>query len=497
MTALRSKMATGAAWMILLRVVERGIGFVSTIILARLLVPEDFGVVAMAMSVYAALEIMTTFSFDLALIQNRNATRVHYDTAWTFNVLFGLGLAIALIAMAWPTAAFYGDERVAPVMVALASTALIRGFDNIGIVQFQRDLMLSQEFKLGLGRKLAGFVVTTICAFAWQSYWALIAGMVAQRVVSVAMTYAFHPFRPRFSLAAKDELLSYSKWLALNNIVLFVMHRANDFIVGHQAGPTALGAYNISYEVANLPTSELVFPISRALFPGYSAIADDRPQLKSLYMQVLSLIAWFSIPISAGMALLAEPLVLVLLGEKWRMTIPLIQVLVVFGVLRSLTSSSGNVYLAVGKTSTITTMSLLFLALMVPMSLVATARWGALGAAYAVAIAACIQFMVLARDIAGILNISGLEFFAGLWRPLAGSTLMALLVWQFDGLLQSHGYHAIARLVLGIGVGATTYLAVVALGWRVAGRPSGTESYLVGLAGKAWATAVQRRVAAP
>ena len=233
MIDLNRRMANGAAWMVLLRFVERGIGVVSTIILARMLVPADFGVVAMAMSVYGALEIMTSFSFDLALIQNRKATDAHYDTAWTFNVLFGLFLLLGLLALAWPTAEFYADARVGPVMMWLGVAALVRGFENIGVIQFQRDLNLVQEFKLGLARKVVGFMVTISFALAWQSYWALIAGIMAQRVTGLVMSYVLHPYRPRFSLAAKGELLEFTKWLALNNVVLFIVHRANGFR-GHE-----------------------------------------------------------------------------------------------------------------------------------------------------------------------------------------------------------------------------------------------------------------------
>ena len=486
MIDLNRRMANGAAWMVLLRFVERGIGVVSTIILARMLVPADFGVVAMAMSVYGALEIMTSFSFDLALIQNRKATDAHYDTAWTFNVLFGLFLLLGLLALAWPTAEFYADARVGPVMMWLGVAALVRGFENIGVIQFQRDLNLVQEFKLGLARKVVGFMVTISFALAWQSYWALIAGIMAQRVTGLVMSYVLHPYRPRFSLAAKGELLEFTKWLALNNVVLFIVHRANDFIVGRIAGPAALGAYAVAYEIANLPTTELVFPISRAVFPGFSTIAHDRAQLKTLFLQVLALIAWFTVPICAGMLVLAEPLVLLLLGEKWRLAIPLIHILVVFGALRSLTSNAGNVYLAVGSPSTITKMTLLFLAILLPCSILGTQRYGAVGAAGAVVVAAALQFLVLARSIAKLLSIRWSEYLAILWRPVLASALLAWATSQLDSTLDEHALGSAIRLFAGIAAGAAVYLAGVGAMWLASGRGAGTESFLFEVATKFW-----------
>lgn len=484
MTDLKRRMASGAAWLVLLRFLERGIGVISTIVLARLLVPADFGVVAMAMSVYAALEIMTAFSFDLALIQNRDAGRDHYNTAWTFNALFGLGLMVGLVALAWPTAAFYADPRVAPVMMVLGIAAAIRGFENIGIIEFQRDLNLAQEFKIGLARKVGGFVVTIAAALAWESYWALIAGILAQRLIGLLMSFTMHPFRPRFSFAAKAELLSFTKWLALNNVVLFVVHRANDFIIGRQAGPTALGAYNISYEVANLPTTELVFPIGRALFPGFSSMAHDKVQLKSVYLQVLSLIAWFTLPVSIGMMMLAEPLVLLLLGEKWQAAVPLIQILVVFGAVRSLTSNSGNVFLALNMPGTITRMSLLYLAILLPLSIWATREHGAIGAAAAVAIAIVLQFFVVVHSVAKVLHITVVEHLGTVWRPVLGSALTGALLWWLEARLRAGGLAPWIRLLGGSLAGAVCYLAAVGSLWGLSGRKAGTETLLLRVASR-------------
>jgi PST family polysaccharide transporter len=486
MSDIERKMARGAAWMVLLRFVERGIGVVSTLVLARLLVPADFGVVAMAMSVYGALEIMTAFSFDLALIQNRHSTRAHYDTAWTFNVLFGLGLMAGLAALAWPTAHFYANPQVAPVMMVLGVAALVRGFENIGVIEFQRDLNLAQEFKIGITRKVIGFMVTVGAAMAWESYWALVAGILAQRFTSLVMTFGLHPYRPRFSLAARQELLSFTKWLALNNVLIFVVHRANDFIVGRFAGPGALGAYNVSYEVANLPTTELVFPIGRALFPGFSTMAHDKSQLKALYMQVLALIAWFTLPLSVGMILLAEPLVLVLLGEKWRQAIPLLQVLSAYGAIRSVTSNSGSVYLALGSPGTITKLTLLFLALLLPSSVWGTLQFGVLGAAGAVVFAAGLQSLVVTKSIADLLAIRWGEYLALVWRPVLGCGAIAWSIWSLDHALAAAGFGVLTRLVAGSLAGAVAYIATVGFLWAVNGRPQGTEAFLLSQLQKVW-----------
>ena len=136
MTDFKQRMAKGAVWMVLLKLVERGTGFVSTLFLARLLIPADFGLVAMATSFLAALELLSAFSFDLALIQNQNAERRHYDTAWSFALIFGTANAFLMCAVASTAADFFAEPRVEGLMYALALSPLIGGFDNVRRANF-------------------------------------------------------------------------------------------------------------------------------------------------------------------------------------------------------------------------------------------------------------------------------------------------------------------------------------------------------------------------
>ncbi len=485
MTELNRKMASGAAWMVLLKMLERAIGLVSTLILARILVPADFGLVAMAMTVYGALEIMTSFSFDLALIQKRAFSRPHYDTAWTFNVLFGAFVLLAMLALAYPMAAFFGDDRVAPVMMLLGLAAGLRGLENIGVMEFQRDLKLRREFELGLARKIAGFVVTLAVAWVWRSYWALVAGILAQRVVSLGLTYAMHAYRPRFSLATAGELLSFSKWLALNNITIFAVHRTNDFIVGRLAGPAALGAYSVSYELANLPTTELVHPVGRALFPGFTQLAADLERLRQTFLGSLGLIAWLTLPLATGMAVLAEPLVMTLLGQKWTGAIPLVQLLSLAGAVRSLAANTGNVFLALGQPRTITYTSLLYLAVLLPTSIWGTQAHGVVGAAWAVTASALIQLAVLAWAVARSLGCGTWTVVRPVARPLLGCLACAATAHVAAQAMLDLGWPAPLRLLVGSAAGAAGYLLVMFGSWVLKGRPAtAPESVLLPLLGR-------------
>lgn len=480
MSDTKRLMAKGAVWMVTFKLIERGIGLLSTLILARLLFPADFGLVAMASSVIAALELLSAFSFDLALIHNQKAGRQHYDTAWTFNVLFGLFNAVVMIAIAVPVSSFYGEPRVTNVLYALAACSLIQGFDNIGIIAFQKNLELHKEFLLGLSKKLTGFAVTISLAFWLQNYWALVAGIFSARIVSLVLSYALHPFRPRFSFAAAQDLIHFSKWLLLNNILIFLNNRGTDFIIGRISGAQALGIYAIAYEMANLPTTELVFPISRAIFPGYARLASDPEKLREAFLQVLGILALLTIPAGAGIGLVAEPFVQSILGTKWMDAVPLIQVLAVFGIIRALHGPNGSIYLALGKPKIVAALQCVQLSIAITLMFFLVPQFGAIGAAWAILIGASVAMTASFAMVLRELKISFAHMFRVVWRPLSATFSMCSALIMLMGTWPDESGFSIAtiRLIVLIAVGVITYLVAGVLCWLAAGRPEGAELQL-------------------
>jgi lipopolysaccharide exporter len=476
-------MAAGAAWLVLFKLTERSIGIVSTLILARVLVPEDFGLVAMATSILASLDLLGAFSFDMALIQNQHAARHHYDTAWTFAVMFGVLKAVALCALAFPAAHFFREARLPPLVFALAAYTLIEGFDNVGIVAFQKDLELHKEFRFGLVKKMVGFAVTVSLAFWLRSYWALMAGILAARLTSSLLSYAMHPFRPKFSLAGAGDLFSFSKWLLLNNFLIFVNNRGTDFVIGKLAGARALGLYSVSYEIANLPTTELVWPISRAVFPGYARMANDPPRLREAFLQVISLVAIFTVPAGVIIALAAEPIVQVLLGAKWSDAAPLIHVLAVFGIVRSLHGPTGSIYLALGKPRFVAGFQCVQLGAAIGLMLVLVPLHGTIGAAYALLAGASVAMISNYFFALRELHLPVAELMRALWRPGVGAAAMVAAVrvmgplWTGDNGTTAN----VLRLGVLLVIAAVVYLVVVLLCWWIARRPEGPESQIVRL----------------
>ena len=414
------RMAKGAAWMIALRFAVRGIGLVSTAVLARLLVPEDFGLVALAMMVVALLEVLGEFNFEVALLRDQHAKRSHYDTAWTLTLLRGILVAGLLLLLAQPAAIFFGDSRLATVLSVLSIAAVIDGFANIGTVEFRRELHFHREFIYPLTIKM-GTVVGTLLAAVWiRNYWALVIGIICGCVVRVGLSFAMSRYRPRPSLSEWRELITFSKWLFFTALLQYAYWRTDRLVVGKVMGAQALGLYAVAYELSNIATSELVAPVRRASLPAYAKVSCDLQTLRSVFVRDFATILFFGVPIAAGIGGLADPLVRVLLGERWLAAVPLMQILAIYGAFQVGPANTGPVYLALGKPQLITVSTALSVAVTLPAVLFGAWFYGAYGAAWGATGGSAVQFLVNLVFIKNLLQLSLLSLAsrAGARSPL-------------------------------------------------------------------------------
>jgi PST family polysaccharide transporter len=474
-------MAKGAAWMILMRVVERGLGFVSTLLLARLLVPADFGLVAMAMSVFALLEVLGSFSFDMALIQNQQAERKHFDTAWTLAVIYGVVSGMGLVALAWPAATFFGESRLVPIFFALAAGGLVQSFKNVGVIAFQKELDFRKEFNFRAARKLVEFTVTITLALWLRSYWALVIGALSGRVAGTAISYLIHPYRPRLSLASVRELWSFSAWMLVNNIIVYAAVSGYDFIIGRVAGSRSLGLYSVAYEISNLPTTELVMPVSRAIFPGFAKLSHDRQGLENALLNAASLVALVTFPLGAGIAVLAEPAVRLILGVKWLEAIPLIQILAVYGIIRSAHAGTGPAYIAIGAQRAIAMINLPHLVVGWPLIVLLVPELGLIGAGYAVLTASVVGTSINLYLSRRLLAVPTRKLAACFWRPfVAVSAMVAVeLAMLHRWPLEATVGGLLVQTLLFVVAGATVYIGVVMALWLASGKPAGGEQIVL------------------
>lgn len=480
-SSVQSKMARGALWMILMTWVERSLGFVSMMVLARILTPADFGISGMASSFIFMAQMFSAFGFDVVLIQKQDSSELHYHTAWTINVIVAIAILMGMIAAASPIARFYNQPEVLPVVCVLAFCPLIAACENIGVVAFRKDLDFRKEFRFQISRKLVGFLVTMLLAFSLRSYWALVGGMVAARLSGTITSYFVHPFRPRFSLAEVKNLVGFSKWLLISNLLIFLKERASDFVIGRFSGPASLGIYNISYELAYLPCTEIAAPINRALMPGFAKLAASEA-VRSAYAQAVAILAVVAIPACAGIAAVAPFLVRVMLGEKWIDAVPLMEILAISAIFFTFQSSICALLIGRGQLAAVTKAHAVFVAVLLVALAALALEYGVQGAAYAALITTSSMMPVYLYPLWRLEGIPMQTFVRAVSRPVLATIAMVAVVrtsLPASQELVPIG-PAVGWLAFGVILGICTYGVGLLLLWWIAGKPVGAERTILG-----------------
>lgn len=481
--SLERRVAVGAGWMVALRWTDRLVGMVSIAILARLLLPEQFGIVGYAMLVVGLLELFGGIATEAALIRNHAADESYYSAAWTMNVLKGLLFGALTLLLARPAAAYFDEPALTTVMYAIAAIPVLQGLVNVGTVDFRKHLRFGAEFQLVLLARIPSSAVTIVLALAYRSYWALVAGSIVRAALDVVLSYRLHPFRARVSFARMPEIFRFSRWMLLQNLATNLNDKLPAFVVGREWGSGPLAYFNMGRELAAMAGSEIQAPIRRALFPGLAHIAGQPAKLTAALVESTGMLALISLPIPLGISLVAADLVPLFLGAQWQSLVPILQVLCVGAAFSTIGTNSHLAYLVFNRAYLTAGADVIRLAMLVPALIVIAPVHGVVGVASAIA---AINAVLVVADYAistRILRVAAGRFLAVVWRPVVASLAMCVAVWLTGSLCAPAidlGGHAVA-LARSAAIGAATYVAGVLALWHVSGRPAGAEQRIVAL----------------
>ena len=474
--------------MVALRFADRSVGLLSTVILARLLLPADFGLVALANAMVASIAIFGEFGFELALIQNQKAERSYYDTAWTLGLLRGVTAAVVIALIAEPLAIFFEDPRLGSLILVLAFVPFLEGLYNIGTVAFRKDLRLHKEFIFRIVPRTAGVITTIIFAFAWRNYWALVIGILAGTAMRVVMSYLMHSYRPRMSITAWRNIMHFSKWMLVTSVTTFIKGKAGTFIIAKFLDTTSLGIYSMASQIASLASAELIAPVKQALYPGYTKLAHDVAMLKKAFLDAYAILVVLALPIALGTGLTADLFVPILLGPNWDAAIPLIEVLAISGGLASLSSHVQPVYLALNRPHLGAYAMMGRIVIYLPALAFGLIYYGVMGAAIVSALGQVFVLIGSMYLMHRMLRVSLLDLVGACWRAISACALMAIAVASVKSLLPPDPQQLSDQLIsltAAVLAGMTTYVGAVLALWFVTGRPSkSAETYLLAWLGR-------------
>lgn len=488
----------GSLLMVVGRVAIRLIGVVSTLILARLLVPEDFGLIGLAASAITIAEVLTQTGVGMAVVRRATVDRSIYDSAWTLNLLRCVLLGGLLALTAEWQAGLLGDPRIGPVILVVAATIALEGLLSPGLYRMQRELRFEVIFRFEVVNKICAFLVTILLAVVLGNYWCLVLGNLVMRLISIPYSYWLAPHRPRPSFAAGWELLHFSKWMLASNACGAIEGQAANLSIGRLVGLPSLGLWQLSWQIAAVPVTELAVPIRGPIYAGYARVQHDRAMLQRHFLAGFGLIAAVLIPLSAGIALLAPEAERIALGPAFAGAAPLIALCALYASIDALAHFTFNLFIVLDRQSRMVLVHLGLVLARVPAVIAGALLGGAEGAGLALVITALGGAVAWHWQLARLLGYGAGALLGQIWRSLAAAAVMAAAVLALRDVLGPHGGSLAAAFgnaaILGA-TGALVHLGTQALLWRLAGAGPGAERTIIEMAGRALATLRARLLA--
>jgi O-antigen/teichoic acid export membrane protein len=425
-------------------------------VLARILAPRDFGLLAFALVYITYVETVADLGTGSALIFWPGRREEAAQVTFVSNALAGLGwCAFTLLAAPWIADFFHSPEGV-PILRALALSFPLKFLGTTHDAICQKDMRfrvrLIPEVAMAMGKAgvavglaLAGFGV-------WSLVWGQLVGLAAWTVA----LWLVVPWRPQWRWPSSElarPMLAYGRGIVAVNVLAAVTHHADLVIVGRMLGARILGLYQMAYKVPEMTVIVSIWVVSKVLFPAFSrahAVDTSGEEVGALYVGALRWIALLTVPASLGLALVAEPLVVTVFGDRWREAAPILQALALYTGLRALGAHAGDVLKATGRPGLLAAIAVAKAVLMVPLLLLA-ARSGPVAVALTMAGVTAITLLFNVIAVCRLARVSPGALLAALRPSLLAGAGMAAAVLGWQRL-------AGPSLVMAVVVGAAAYL---------------------------------------
>ena len=345
----------GGYWVFAIKFATQLLGFVKSIIIFNFLFKQNLELIIVANLLMAVLNTFSESGFRAALVQKKEDIESYLDTAWVIGILRGIVLFVAIYFAAPLFVSFKVEPEDIPLAIsvirAMGICFLIRAFQNIGVVYFQKEMEFHKTFWLTMAGTLTNITLSITLILIYKSVWAYVIARLAAAVVNITMSYLLCSYRPKFHFVPEKarELWKFGKWLFGGNIIGYLLNEGDDWFVWFYLGGGPLKLYRYAYNFANMPATHITNAISQVSFPAYSKIQHDIPRLREAYLKVLQITALVSIPTAFLIFTLGPDFVrLFLVEESHGMIVPL-QIIALQGLLKAEGATRGPLFRAIGK----------------------------------------------------------------------------------------------------------------------------------------------------
>ena len=453
--------AKGAVWTYASHYGGKLLVFVSTVILARLLTQEDFGIVGFALVVISFLNVLNDLGIGSALIYYKDDEAAAQTGFW-----LGLGMGFVLGIITWFVAplagAFFQDARAISATRALAFTFPIVALGNVHESLLHKHLAFKRKFIPDVTKMTSKGVISIILALLGFGFWSMIVGQIVGAVVLVIAYWLTLPFRPKLQFEKKlvRPLLSYGSGIVAVNAIAILLTNADYLFVGRFLGTAALGVYTVAFRIPDMLIIQFCTVVGKVLFPVYAKMREGQQSLQTAFLMTMRYVSMITVPLGLGLALVAQPFVLTFFTDKWAEAIPAMRAISIYALLFSLAYNAGSVYKAEGRPMLLTKLAIIRALMLMPALWWAARGPGTIAAIGWVHAAVALVAGTMNLVVAGrILNTPFSKIVATLQPAFIGGALMSLGITAV--LTATSTYPSFIRLILSATAGAALYLGFI------------------------------------
>jgi len=458
---LKEKVTSSVFWVGISMVGARGLSFIVQIVLARILVPEYFGLISVCILAMDALRLFSEMGFSSALIYRKDRVREASDVTFlaaigTSFVLYGVAFVIAPLV-----GQFFRMPEVPSVLRVLSIVMVINSVGQVPFVLLARELDFRRRLVPDLVSALGYGLVAISLALSGMGVWSLVVGRIVEAILRVILVWWVVPWRPNwtFDWDLAKEMFDYGRHIIASKILIFGITNVDDIFVGRMTGAAGLGYYGLAYNLSNLPATQITRLVNQIMFPAMSQLQDELRRMRRAFFQSMRYASLLAIPISVATIVFAHDFVYVVYGAKWAPAIVPIQFLAVYGGIRAVAANMGNVFKAGGKPQWLTGIALWRLATMLLFLYPATKYWGIVGVSALSAAVAVVDFgitVVLVNRVLKARPMAYVRTLGPLLLPALGSAGLTVLVQQAFRVTP----HPTIRLAMAAAIMGLTYTLV-------------------------------------
>ncbi len=412
------------------QIISVSIQLASTVVLARLLSPDDYGVMAMAMAITSFAGLFRDLGLSAAAIQKGELSHAQMSNLFWLNTGMGALLTVILALSSPLVAWFYGKPELLPVTLLLSSTFLINSLGTQHGALLQRNLQFSRNAMASIVGSAVNLVVGIILALQDHGYWALCWGTVIGNIVTTSLLFAFSPFRPGFWTrgVGMKSMLKFGASITTFDFVNYFHRNFDNLLIGKFWGADALGFYSRAYQLMLFPVNNLRGPITTVSFPAMSRLQNHADAFRAYYKNITSLLAFMSMPMTAFLFIEADSVIRLALGPSWSHASQIFSILAISGFIQPVSSLRGTVLMSLGKSKKYVIWGIIN-AIFISISFMIGVIWGPVGVAWAYVIA---TYAILQPSLLYVFYqtpVSYRDFWSSIWQPLIASVVCCLTVY--------------------------------------------------------------------